>query len=245
MKEIIRLDKVTKVYKMGDIEVKALDSVDFSMKEGDFVAVMGASGSGKSTMMNILGCLDVPTGGEYFLDENPVSKMKKDDLAHMRNHKLGFIFQSFNLLARTTALDNVELPLFYGKRINRAERHEKAKKSLELVSLANRHGHLPNQLSGGQQQRVAIARALVTDPLVILADEPTGNLDSTTSKDIMTLFADLNRMGKTILIVTHETDISDYAKRKIVLKDGKIISDIINEHQIIPHQGENELLQRA
>lgn len=213
---------------MGEMEVKALDGIHFSMDEGDFVAVMGASGSGKSTMMNILGCLDIPTGGEYFLDDKPVSRMKKEELAHLRNHKLGFIFQSFNLLSRTTALDNVELPLFYGKHIKRKERHEKALKALDLVGLSSRHRHFPNQLSGGQQQRVAIARALVTNPLVILADEPTGNLDSTTSQEIMSLFTDLNKMGKTILLVTHEHDISQWAKRKIVLKDGRIISDTLN-----------------
>ncbi|MBN1151298.1 ABC transporter ATP-binding protein [candidate division WOR-3 bacterium] len=225
---MILLDKVTKIYKMGEMEVKALDGIHFSMDEGDFVAVMGASGSGKSTMMNILGCLDIPTGGEYFLDDKPVSRMKKEELAHLRNHKLGFIFQSFNLLSRTTALDNVELPLFYGKHIKRKERHEKALKALDLVGLSSRHRHFPNQLSGGQQQRVAIARALVTNPLVILADEPTGNLDSTTSQEIMSLFTDLNKMGKTILLVTHEHDISQWAKRKIVLKDGRIISDTLN-----------------
>lgn len=225
MKGIIRLEKVTKIYKMGDIEVKALDELDFTMEEGDFVAVMGASGSGKSTLMNILGCLDLPTEGEYFLDEKSVGKMKKDELARLRNAKLGFIFQNFNLLPRTTALDNIELPLLYASGITRRERHEKARNSLELVSLSDRHKHHPNQLSGGQQQRVAIARALVTDPLVILADEPTGNLDTATSKDIMNIFKSLNNSGKTILLVTHETDIAAYAKRKILLRDGKIIQD--------------------
>ncbi|MBN1619537.1 ABC transporter ATP-binding protein [candidate division WOR-3 bacterium] len=222
---MIRLEKVTKIYKMGDIEVKALDELDFTMEEGDFVAVMGASGSGKSTLMNILGCLDLPTEGEYFLDEKSVGKMKKDELARLRNAKLGFIFQNFNLLPRTTALDNIELPLLYASGITRRERHEKARNSLELVSLSDRHKHHPNQLSGGQQQRVAIARALVTDPLVILADEPTGNLDTATSKDIMNIFKSLNNSGKTILLVTHETDIAAYAKRKILLRDGKIIQD--------------------
>ncbi len=229
MKEIIRLEKVTKIYKMGDIEVRALDELDFTMAEGDFVAVMGASGSGKSTLMNILGCLDLPTDGEYFLDEKSVGKMKKNELARLRNTKLGFIFQNFNLLPRTTALDNIELPLLYASGVTRRERHEKARKSLELVSLSDRHKHHPNQLSGGQQQRVAIARALVTDPLVILADEPTGNLDTATSREIMAVFESLNNKGKTILLVTHETDIAACAKRKIVLRDGKIIQDTQNK----------------
>jgi putative ABC transport system ATP-binding protein len=192
------------------------------INEGEFVAIMGASGSGKSTMLNILGCLDKPTSGEYMLDGVAMSKMNKNQLALLRNQKLGFIFQSYNLLPRTTALENVELPLYYNPKIKSKERLERAKHALDLVGLADRMHHMPNQLSGGQQQRVAIARSLVNDPVVILADEATGNLDTRTSYEIMELFQKLNDQGKTIVFVTHEPDIARFMKRNIVFRDGRI-----------------------
>jgi putative ABC transport system ATP-binding protein len=227
MKEVVRLHNVTKVYTMGDQRVEALKGVSFSVRPGDFVAIMGASGSGKSTCMNVLGCLDVPTGGEYRLEDVNVGELSRNQLAEIRNKKLGFVFQGFNLLARTTARENVELPLVYA-RVPAAARRAKAMAALEQVGLAGRADHYSNQLSGGQQQRVAIARALVNDPAIILADEPTGNLDSRTSEEIMSTFQRLNRQGITIIMVTHEPDIAAFTGRHIVFRDGLIISDMPN-----------------
>ena len=222
---IVELEGVTKIYKLGDVEVQALRGVTLTVSKGDFVAVMGASGSGKSTLMNILGCLDKPTAGEFRLDGQPISKLDSDGLARIRNQTLGFVFQSFNLLSRTTALENVELPLLYAD-VPAGERHRRAREALERVGLADRVHHHPNQMSGGQQQRVAIARALVTQPKVILADEPTGNLDSERSVEIMELLAELNaKAGLTILLVTHEPDIAAFAGRVISMKDGRVRLD--------------------
>jgi putative ABC transport system ATP-binding protein len=221
---LISLEKVTKVYRMGDVEVHALRGVSLSIEQGEFTAVMGASGSGKSTLMNIVGLLDRPTGGAYLLEGEEVSKLTTERTAEVRNRTIGFVFQSFNLLARTSALENVELPLLYGG-IARAERHRRAGQSLDRVGLASRADHHPNQMSGGQQQRVAIARALVSEPRVILADEPTGNLDSRTSVEVMALFQELGRSGITVVLVTHEPDIAQYASRVIVMRDGHILSD--------------------
>lgn len=221
-KVIIKVSDLRKDYYIGEVTVHALRKVDMEINEGEFVAIMGASGSGKSTMLNILGCLDKPTAGEYMLDGVAMSKMNKNQLALLRNQKLGFIFQSYNLLPRTTALENVELPLYYNSKVKSRERREKAIHALELVGLADRMHHMPNQLSGGQQQRVAIARSLVNDPVVILADEATGNLDTRTSYEIMELFQKLNDQGKTIVFVTHEPDIARFMKRNIVFRDGRI-----------------------
>jgi putative ABC transport system ATP-binding protein len=221
---LIEVQGVTKVYKTGDVEVRALAGVSLDINEGEFVAVMGSSGSGKSTLMNILGCLDRPTEGTYRLAGREVSHMSKAELAEVRNEVLGFVFQSFNLLARTTALENVELPLVY-RGMGGRERHRRAKESLERVGLGKRLDHTPAQLSGGQQQRVAIARALVGAPKVILADEPTGNLDSRTSIEVMSIFQELGRSGMTVALVTHEPDIAEFASRVIVVKDGLILSD--------------------
>jgi putative ABC transport system ATP-binding protein len=221
---VIDIEKVTKTYQTGDVTVQALRGVDLVIQKGEFVAVMGASGSGKSTLMNILGGLDYPTSGEYRLDGEPISRLDSDGLASIRNRTLGFVFQSFNLLSRTTALENVELPLLYAD-VPARERHGRALESLTRVGLADRIDHHPNQMSGGQQQRVAIARALVTRPKVILADEPTGNLDSETSIEVMTLFQELWRAGITILLVTHEPDIAEFAGRVVMMKDGKVKSD--------------------
>ena len=221
-KVIIKVSDLRKDYYIGEVTVHALRKVDMEINEGEFVAIMGASGSGKSTMLNILGCLDKPTSGEYMLDGVAMSKMNKNQLALLRNQKLGFIFQSYNLLPRTTALENVELPLYYNSKVKSKERREKAIHALELVGLADRMHHMPNQLSGGQQQRVAIARSLVNDPVVILADEATGNLDTRTSYEIMELFQKLNDQGKTIVFVTHEPDIARFMKRNIVFRDGRI-----------------------
>jgi len=221
---IVELENVTKVYKLGDVEVHALRGVTLSVRKGEFAAVMGSSGSGKSTLMNILGCLDKPTTGEFHLDGKAISRLSSDGLARIRNQTLGFVFQSFNLLSRTTALENVELPLLYSD-VPAAERHKRAREALERVGLADRVHHHPNQMSGGQQQRVAIARALVSRPKVILADEPTGNLDSETSVEVMTLFQDLWSTGITILLVTHEPDIAGFAGRVISMKDGRVRLD--------------------
>jgi putative ABC transport system ATP-binding protein len=221
---LISLDEVTKVYQMGDVEVHALRGVSLEVAEGEFVAIMGASGSGKSTIMNIIGCLDRPTAGRYLLAGEVVSSLDRTQLARKRNRTLGFVFQSFNLLSRTSALENVELPLLYAGMHTR-ERHERARAALTRVGLGDRMGHHPNQMSGGQQQRVAIARAIVTSPKVILADEPTGNLDSETSNEVMAIFQELRETGITVVLVTHEPDISTYAARVVVMKDGKVQSD--------------------
>jgi putative ABC transport system ATP-binding protein len=231
-KTIIQVRELRKDYHIGEVTVHALRRVDMEIKEGEFVAIMGASGSGKSTMLNILGCLDKPTGGEYMLDGVAMSKMNKNQLALLRNQKLGFIFQSYNLLPRTTALENVELPLYYNSKVKSKERKERAMHALDLVGLADRMHHMPNQLSGGQQQRVAIARSLVNDPVVILADEATGNLDTRTSYEIMELFQKLNDQGKTIVFVTHEADIARFMKRNIIFRDGRIQKELMvnNRH---------------
>ncbi len=221
---LIQTDDLWKTYQMGSTEVHALQGVSFAIKRNEYVAIMGPSGSGKSTLMNLIGCLDTPTKGQYWLNGKLVSEMDDDELAHIRNKEIGFVFQTFNLLARATALHNVELPLIYSGVPSR-ERTERAKKSLQLVELSDRMHHKPNELSGGQRQRVAIARALVNKPSIILADEPTGNLDSQTGIEIMKLFDKLHSEGNTIIIVTHERDIAEYAHRIISIRDGKIASD--------------------
>jgi putative ABC transport system ATP-binding protein len=223
---LITLQKLYKTYRMGDNAVHALDDVSLTISAGEFVAVMGASGSGKSTLLNILGCLDTPTSGTYLLDGVQVSDMSRAKLARVRNQKLGFVFQNFNLLARTSALENVELPTFYNGRLSGGQRRKRAAEMLERVGLGNRADHTPAQLSGGQQQRVAIARALMNNPPVILADEPTGNLDTRSSVEIMGLFNRLNQEGITIVMVTHEEDIAAYAKRRILMRDGQIVTGI-------------------
>lgn len=224
MSDVISLADIRRVFTMGDQQFEALKGVSYSVATGEFVAIMGASGSGKSTCMNILGCLDRPTSGQYLLDGLDVGVMDSNQLADIRNKKLGFVFQGFNLLARTAVVENVELPLVYAG-FNSRERRQKALTAIEQVGLAGKENNHPSQLSGGQQQRVAIARALVNNPAVILADEPTGNLDSTTTGEIMSLFTALNRQGITIIMVTHEHDVAAYAGRQITFKDGKIISD--------------------
>ena len=221
---LISIRDVTKVFRMGDVEVRALRGVSLDISVGEFVAIRGPSGSGKSTLMNIIGCLDRPTSGRYLLDGVDVAPMDRDALARIRNQRIGFVFQSFNLLPRTSALENVELPLLYAG-MNRHQRHERAAESLRQVGLGDRMDHTPNRLSGGQQQRVAIARALVSQPKLILADEPTGNLDSRTSVEIMALFQELGRFGITLLLVTHEPDIASYASRVVVMRDGLVQSD--------------------
>ncbi len=223
--EIIRTEQLVKIYTMGDVDVHALRGITLKITTGEFVAIMGASGSGKSTFMNIIGCLDIPTRGEYFLEGVSIRLRVKDELAAIRNSKLGFVFQGFNLLSRTSAIENVELPLMYSNHVTTKERHRRAVEALKAVGLENREHHMPNQLSGGQQQRVAIARALVNDPAVILADEPTGNLDTRTSIEVMEIFQKLNDEGKTIVLITHEKDIAEYAKRVIVFRDGHVKSD--------------------
>jgi len=230
MKKIIEVRNLRKDFHVGEVTVHALRGVTLDIEEGEFVAIMGASGSGKSTMLNILGCLDKPTSGEYLLDGVAMANMTKNELAILRNRKLGFVFQSYNLLARTTALENVELPLFYNSTIKAKERRELAIHALESVGLADRMHHMPNQLSGGQQQRVAIARSLVNDPVVILADEATGNLDTRTSFEIMALFQELNSRGKTIVFVTHEADIARFTGSNLIFKDGHLIrKEIVTE----------------
>jgi len=224
---LIHIEHLAKVYELGEVEVHALRGVSLRISQGEFAAIMGASGSGKSTFMNILGCLDKPTKGSYLLEGIDVGSLSRDELAAIRNKKIGFVFQGFNLLSRTSALENVELPLFYGPTSTKA-RKAKAIAALERVGLGERIHHYPNQLSGGQQQRVAIARALVNDPSIILADEPTGNLDSRTSVEVMGVFQELNDHGITVILVTHEPDIAAFAKRHIVFRDGKIKTDRVN-----------------
>ncbi len=226
MTPVIELRDIERTYSSGEVQVRAVRGVSLTIQAGEFVAIMGASGSGKSTMMNTLGCLDRPTGGVYLLDGIDVSKLNRDELADIRNRKIGFIFQGFNLLARTSAIENVELPMLYShKRLSNRQLREKGLAALEIVGLAQRSGHYPNQLSGGQQQRVAIARALCKEPSLLLADEPTGNLDSRTSIEIMGVFQKLNEQGITIVMVTHELDIAHYTKRNIVMRDGLVVSD--------------------
>ncbi|PZX93262.1 ABC transporter ATP-binding protein [Flavobacterium aquariorum] len=229
MSVIVDIKNLKREFIIGDQTVKALDDVSFTINSGEFITIMGSSGSGKTTLLNILGCLEKPTQGTYLLDGTDVSNLSKNELAALRNSKLGFVFQSYNLLPRTSALENVELPLLYNNKISSRERKEKCIKALESVKLSDRIYYLSNQLSGGQQQRVAIARALVNDPVMILADEATGNLDSRTSYEIMMLIQDLNAHGKTIVFVTHERDIAAFSKRTITLKDGRILSDTINK----------------
>jgi len=239
MNAVIQLDDIHKTYHTGEVDVHAVRGVSLAIQPGEFVAIMGASGSGKSTLMNIIGCLDRSTAGRYQLDGVDVSKLNRDELADIRNQKIGFVFQGFNLLARTSALENTELPMLYRRqRLPTHERHEHALRALETVGLAKRADHHPNQLSGGQQQRVAIARSLVNQPALLLADEPTGNLDSQTSIEIMGVFQKLNDQGITIIMVTHELDIASYTKRNIILRDGNIISDTAVAHRLI---AENEL----
>ncbi len=228
---VIQLDHIHKTYSMGDVEVHALRGISLAINQGEFVAIMGASGSGKSTTMNIIGCLDRPTHGTYILDGQDVSEMSKDERADIRCQKIGFVFQGFNLLARTSALENVELPMLYAG-LNGSERHRRAREALASVGLAGREQNHPNQLSGGQQQRVAVARALVNNPALILADEPTGNLDSRTSVEVMEVFQRLNReRGITLVLVTHEQDIAQYADRVVVFKDGRVKKDYSVENQ--------------
>lgn len=240
MAHLIEIKDMYKVYAIGEEPVHALDGVSLSIDEGEFVAIMGSSGSGKSTMLNILGCLDVPTKGSYLLDGTEVAARSRSELAHIRNRKLGFVFQNFNLLPRTSAVEQVELPAFYGGcPLSPRERRRRALELLELVGLGKRLYHTPAQLSGGQQQRVAIARALMNDPPVILADEPTGNLDTKASLEIITFLQELNAKGITIVMVTHEDDIASYAKRRIVMKDGKIIREDNPQRQSTPSQEEH------
>src|SRR5512133_3243934 len=230
---IIEVNNLKKFFQVGDMTVQALKGINLKIMKGEFVAIMGASGSGKSTMLNILGCLDKPTAGDYKLDGTGISELNKNQLAGLRNAKLGFVFQSYNLLTRTSALENVELPLFYNDQIKSRERRERAIAALESVGLSDRMHHMPNQLSGGQQQRVAIARSLVNDPLVILADEATGNLDTRTSFEIMELFQRLNSdKGKTIVFVTHEADIARLTSRNIIFRDGWVIKEQMVEDQL-------------
>jgi putative ABC transport system ATP-binding protein len=239
---LIRIEHLVKIYMLGDIEVHALRGVSLKVSQGEFVAIMGASGSGKSTFMNILGCLDKPTKGTYILEDIDVGKLTRDKLAQIRNKKIGFVFQGFNLLSRTSAIENVELPLLYGPASNK-DRRQRAVDALNVVGLGDRVHHYPNQLSGGQQQRVAIARALVNDPSIILADEPTGNLDSRTSVEVMEVFQQLNEKGITVIVVTHEPDIADFAKRHIVFRDGKIKADKNNSNLRIASEVIKEMPQ--
>jgi putative ABC transport system ATP-binding protein len=238
MEQVIFTEHLVKIYKLGDYEIHALRGIDLSIEKGAFVAIMGPSGSGKSTLMNILGCLDRPTEGRYLLDGEDVSSLDRDNLARIRNSKIGFVFQSFNLLSRTTALENVELPLLYNGSPSK-DLTQRALKALSLVGLEGREHHYPNKLSGGQQQRVAIARALVNDPAMILADEPTGNLDTRTSVEVMDIFQSLNQKGITIILITHEKDIATYTKRNITFRDGEIVKD---ETVVSPKNAKEELL---
>src|SRR5581483_1397202 len=242
MNAVIEFDQIEKTYRSGDVEVRAVRGVSLRVEPGEFVAIMGASGSGKSTMMNIIGCLDRPTGGRYLLDGIDVSRLNRDELADIRNRKIGFVFQGFNLLSRTSALENVELPMLYSHRhLTARELRERAMKALEVVGLAQRAGHFPNQLSGGQQQRVAIARALCNEPALLLADEPTGNLDSRMSIDIMDVCQKLNDRGITIVMVTHELDIASYTKRNLVMRDGELVGDTAVADRLIAQKKMREL----
>ncbi len=225
---MIQLEDVTKVYRMGSVEVRALAGVDLTIEDGDLVAIMGPSGSGKSTLMNILGCLDIPTSGRYLLDGIDVSSLSDNQLARIRSHKLGFVFQSFNLVPRTSAIRNVELPLVYA---GGRDRRTRARLALEKVGLGERQKHMPNELSGGQQQRVAIARALINDPTLLLADEPTGNLDTAASIEILKLLSELNDAGRTIVLITHEEDIAQFAKLVVRVRDGRIVSDELQRNR--------------
>ncbi|HTR31653.1 MAG TPA: ABC transporter ATP-binding protein [Puia sp.] len=229
--KILELKDIRREFRMGSEIVRALKGVSFDVSPGEFLTIMGSSGSGKTTLLNTLGCLDKPTGGTYLLDGVDVRNLSRNDLARLRNQKIGFVFQAYNLLARTSALENVELPLLYNPRISAKDRKERAIRSLQAVNLGDRLDHLPNQLSGGQQQRVAIARALVNEPVMILADEATGNLDSRTSFSIMALLQDLNAQGKTIVFVTHEPDIASFSSRTVMLRDGKVVKDSRNENR--------------
>ncbi|MBI1851510.1 MAG: ABC transporter ATP-binding protein [Planctomycetes bacterium] len=222
---MIRLDDVTKVYRLGEVDITPLRGISLTIERGEFVAIMGSSGSGKTTLMNIIGCLDRPTTGHYVLDGEEVSKLKRDDLAFVRNQKFGFVFQNFNLLARTSALENVELPMLYWNSVPARERHRRAKEALERVGLGDRLGHFPSQLSGGQQQRVAVARALVNHPPILLADEPTGNLDSKSEAEVMTIFDQLNNEEITVILVTHDAEVADHAHRTVRIKDGVVQGD--------------------
>jgi putative ABC transport system ATP-binding protein len=221
---LIELRGFAKSYQMGAETIRALAGVDLSIEKGEYVAIMGASGSGKSTLMNLIGCLDTPTAGTYRLNQRPIEHASQDELARIRNREIGFVFQTFHLLPRTTALQNVELPMIYA-RVPRAECRRRAAEALERVGLEDRMGHHPNELSGGQRQRVAIARALVNQPSILLADEPTGNLDSTTSEEIMALFDQISRAGDTVIMVTHEAEIAAHARRRVVMRDGRVLSD--------------------
>ena len=230
MNEIIRLEQIKREFIVGEEVVRALRGVSFTIEEGEFVTIIGTSGSGKSTLLNILGCLDVATSGEYYLDGVPVRQMSKNDRATLRNRKIGFIFQNYNLLAKTTSIENVELPLMYNRDVGHAERRQRAIAALQEVGLGDRLTHRSNQLSGGQMQRVAIARALVNNPVIILADEATGNLDTRTSYEVLALFQRLHRDGRTIIFVTHNPELASFSSRTITLRDGRIISDTRNEH---------------
>jgi len=228
--KIVEIHDLKREFQMGSEIVRALKGVSFSVEQGEFVTIMGSSGSGKTTLLNVLGCLDKPTDGTYLLDNVDVKNLSRNELAQLRNRKIGFVFQAYNLLARTSAKENVELPLLYNSTVTTTQRHQMAVKALEAVRLSDRLDHLPNQLSGGQQQRVAIARALVNEPVMILADEARGNLDSRTSYEIMALFQELNKQGRTIVFVTHEPDIASFSSRTITLKDGRVIKDSKNEN---------------
>ncbi len=231
MKEIIKIIDLHRTFQVGSEAVHALDGINFTITEGEFVSIMGTSGSGKSTLLNILGCLDKPTSGDYIINGTSINTLDKNQLSTLRNRQIGFVFQNYNLLARTTAIDNVQLPLMYNPEISTKERRDRAIEALKSVRLEERMNHMPNQLSGGQQQRVAIARALVNNPVIILADEATGNLDTRTSYEIMTLFQDLHSQGKTIAFVTHEPDIATFTTRTIKLRDGKVVKDEVNDQK--------------
>jgi putative ABC transport system ATP-binding protein len=234
MSSVVQLEEIHKIYDSGEVPVHAVRGVTLTIGAGEFVAVMGASGSGKSTMMNLLGCLDRPTKGRYLLGGTDVSALDRNELADLRNQKLGFVFQGFNLLSRTTARENVELPMLYGRRhFSSKEVRERALHSLDIVGLSARADHFPSQLSGGQQQRVAIARALINEPQILLADEPTGNLDSKTSVEIMGVFQKLNEQGITIVMVTHELDIAHYCKRNLIMRDGRLVSDVQVQNRLV------------